>query len=157
MKWSLDDIKDTLSEDEKASLFDEMLHHSSDEKGSKHHKCIGALKVPGSFHLWEQISGGKWHKTKDKTSGNHGYVQKKRKKEHMKAKRHRFYPNTEIKKPRDLAKLPSKVSFTESSRSYFMEFDLGECMMTLPFGISCEGRNAVFRSLEIVLCENDQK
>ncbi len=162
MKWSRDHIKNAMTENEKDLLFDEMIHEdgniNSDEKAStKYHKCIGALKISGSFHLWEQMRGGNWNRAKGETdeadhdNHSHSHIQKKRKKEHMKSRRQRFYPNTEIKKARDLANVPSKVSLTESSGKHFLELDLGECMMSLPSGQPSQRRNLIFRSLEIVL------
>ena len=142
------------------------------------HKCMGALKMVGSFHLWEQLRHhDNWNGPREDspsscpidTTVNHNdgnnqrHIQKRRKKAFAKAKRQRLYPNIELKKVDKLSKLSTKVAFTHSSGKYNMELDLGECMMNLCVKRSSgskndrnkgiQMRNFHFRSLEILLEE----
>jgi hypothetical protein len=165
-QWSWGDIEKSFSENEKKILFKNVIHdyndHEEEEQGkdSEFHKCVGALKVIGNVHLWEQVREDNWNGAKDTPmsieDGSQHHVQKKRKKAHSKAKRQRLYPNVELKKVDDLRKMTSKVTFTESFGQHYMEFDLGECMMSLRSEKSTgqkqnEPRNLAFRSLEISL------
>ena len=193
--WSFEEIEKSFSASEIKHLHNTMVHKQNDaeqeqEKAymSNCQKCVGALKLIGHIHLWEQLKqGNNWNgpredpmffeddNSNDKAAnnGNDHHTQKLRKKVFAKARRQRIYPNIESKKVDDLRKLSSKVSFTERNLSssssspscYFMELDLGECMMSLRSGsnnddndhedssIHDEPRNFIFRSLEISLEE----
>ena len=129
------------------------------------HSCIGSLKLVGNIHLWEQLKqDNNWNGPKDdiddenvemdKDDDENEYsrqTQKRRKHAYSKAKRQRLYPNVELKRVDNLSKLTSKVTFTENSNNnFFMELDLGECMLSLSNDKN-EMRHFSFRSLEIQL------
>jgi len=85
------------------------------------------------------------------TNDNYSHIQRKRKGQHMKPKRQRFSPDTKVKKVRDLAMIPGKVSCTESSGKYFTELNLGQCMVSLPCKIGW--RDIIFDFMyRVLLC-----
>ncbi len=200
MKWTWDDIVCSFSQEELDNLCQTMMHDDHDEckkdgddnddsqkkndKSEQCHKCLGALKIIGNMHLWEQLKqNNNWNGYTDdpiavdttveeeEAGNNHDtmnelHIQKRRKKAYSKAKRQRLYPNVETKRVENISKLTSKVVFAESLASskdctddncYTMEFDLGECMMSLNFsnddGKMGLPRNFMFRSLEVTLEE----
>ncbi len=166
--WSIEDAYKTFNSDEIKNLVDTMIHNEEEDNDPNkvQHGCVGALKFTGNSHLWEQVKAGNWNGPMDEPISegtNDVFVQKRRKKAYLKAKRQRLYPNSETnKKVEHINKLSSKISYTESSGKHFIELDLGECIVSLQSHIKDDNnkpisRKIAFKSLEISLSEEKMK
>jgi len=164
--WTMNEIKNEMSSDMDQRILKTMVHKDMEEeylRESEFHHIEGALKHVGLVHLWEQKRLGSM---KDEDEGN--MSTKKKAKIVKKARKMRLWPHTLEKQEKTGDKLQkSKVIWSESFmkqdvlggseedskllHKYWMEFDLGECM--LQFMSSEDGsvnKTAMaFRSLEI--------
>ena len=159
--WTMEDAYKCFSTHEINVLVDKMVH-SQDKDSSQEipHNCVGALKITGNTHLWEQVRQGNWNGPMDEVSfdvENDVFVQKKRKKAYLKSKRQRLYPHSETKRVEHINKLSSKISFTEMKGRHSIDFDLGECIISLKSGVKRISRKFAFKSLEICLVEDELK
>ena len=105
----------------------DLLEHQT-HNNSEQHQIQGALKMLGSFHLYEQISSGKWRGPMDALKDDDNMLDdvkegtpayKRRKMAHRKAKKQRMGGAIDIRDTgkKHLSKLRSKVVRTEFSLS----------------------------------------
>jgi hypothetical protein len=172
-RWSIEDIRRDLSESVKNELVERMIHPNRDvnqRNEFESNQVIGALKLLGSIHLWEQVRTNNWRGQLDSMSDEEtsfeigSEAHKIRKRAHRRARRQRLVPNIEIKgdEKGDLSKLSSKVVWTENAEKghhpkVSAELDLGECMMTVVVTSrngQAKRKLVAFRSLEVSLTED---